>query len=209
MVSALDPVQTGVVSSLARPETNITGNATLTTELTTKQMQMLKEFLPSLVRLGVAWNPSNPAFSDAMWSELRLAARALALELQRFDVRNVEEFTRISTVGVHALLVMADPAFHLGLPRIAEFALKRKLPSASLFQEFVKAGGLFSYGPNFADLVRRSADQVDKILRGANPSAIPIEQPTKFDLVINLKTAKALGLTIPPSLLRRADQVIE
>ena len=209
MVSALDPIQSGVVSSLGRPEANITGNATLTTELTTKQMQMLKEVLPSLARLGVAWNPSNPAFSDATWSELRVAARALSVELQRFDVGNVEELTRISTESVRALLVMSDPAFHLGLSSIAEFALRRKLPTAYLFQEFVKAGGLLSYGPNLADLVRRSAVQVDKILRGAKPSAMPIEQPTKFDLVVNLKTAKALGLTIPQSLLLRADHVIE
>jgi putative tryptophan/tyrosine transport system substrate-binding protein len=209
MVSALDPIQTGIVSSLARPEANITGNATQTTELTTKQMQILKELLPQLARLGIAWNPSNPAFSDATWSELLSAARVLALELRRFDVRNVEELTQIAPEMIRALLVMSDPAFHVGLPKIAEFALRRKLPTAYLFREFVSVGGLASYGPNLADLVSRSALYVDKILRGAKPSALPIEQPTKFDFAINLKTAKTLSLTIPPSLLLRADQIIE
>jgi putative ABC transport system substrate-binding protein len=104
---------------------------------------------------------------------------------------------------------MSDPAFHLGLPRIADFALRQHLPTASLFQDFVKAGGLVSYGPNFPDLVRQAADYVDKILRGARPSSMPIQQPTRFDLAINLRTAKALGVTVPPSLLLRADQVIE
>jgi putative tryptophan/tyrosine transport system substrate-binding protein len=209
MVTALDPVQSGVVGNLARPEANITGNATLTTELTTKQMQILKEVLPRLTRLGVVWNPSNPAFSDTTWIELGSAARALSIELRRLDARNVEDITRLPTDAVGALLLMSDPAFHLGLARIADFALGRHLPTAYLFQEFVKAGGLLSYGPNFADLVRQSAEYVDKILRGAKPSSMPIQQPTRFDLAINLKTAKALGLTIPPSLLLRADQVIE
>ena len=209
MVTALDPVQSGVVSSLARPEANITGNATLTTELTTKQMQILKEVVPPLHRLGVVWNPSNPAFSEVTWAELSSAARALSIELRRLDARSVEEITRLPTDTVRAVLLMADPAFHLDLPRIADFALRQHLPTASLFQEFVKAGGLVSYGPNFASLVRQAAEYVDKILRGAKPSAMPIQQPTRFDLAINLKTAKALGLTIPPSLLLRADQVIE
>jgi putative tryptophan/tyrosine transport system substrate-binding protein len=209
MVSALDPIQSGVVNSLARPEANVTGNATLTIELTTKQMQLLKELLPQLIRLGVAWNPSNPAFSDATWTELHRAARALSLQLQRFDARNAEELTRVSPETVRGLLVMSDPAFHLELAKIAAFALRWNLPTAYLFQEFVKVGGLVSYGPNLADLVRRSTHYVDKILRGAKPTALPIEQPTKFDLAINLRTAKALGLTIPPSLLLRADQVIE
>jgi len=209
MVTALDPVQSGVVSSLARPEANITGNATLTTELTTKQMQILKEVVPPLHRLGVVWNPSNPAFSEVTWTELSSAARALSIELRRLDARSVEEITRLPTDTVRALLLMSDPAFHLDLPRIADFALRQHLPTASLFQEFVKAGGLVSYGPNFASLVRQAAEYVDKILRGAKPSAMPIQQPTRFDLAINLKTAKALGLTIPPSLLLRADQVIE
>jgi putative ABC transport system substrate-binding protein len=209
MVSALDPIQSGIVSSLARPEGNITGNATQTTDLTTKQMQILKELVPPLARLGIAWNPSNPAFSDATWSELLSAARVLSLELRRFDVRNVEELTQISAEMVRALLIMADPAFHVGLPKIADFALRRKLPTAYLFREFVSVGGLASYGPNLADLVSRSALYVDKILRGAKPSSLPIEQPIKFDFAVNMKTAKALGLTIPPSLLLRADQVIE
>ena len=209
MVTALDPVQSGVVSSLARPEANVTGNATLTTELTTKQMQILKEVLPHLNRLGVVWNPSNPAFSGATWTELSSAARALSVELRRLDARNVDDITRLPTDAVRALLLMSDPAFHLGLSRIADFALRRHLPTAYLFQDFVKAGGLLSYGPNFASLVRQAAEYVDKILRGAKPSAMPIQQPTRFDLAINLKTAKALGLTIPPSVLLRADHVIE
>jgi len=178
MVTALDPVQSGVVSSLARPEANITGNATLTTELTTKQIQILKEILPHLNRLGVVWNPSNPAFSDATWTELSSAARTLSVELRRLDARNVEDITRIPTDAVRALLLMSDPAFHLGLPRIADFALRQHLPTASLFHDFVKAGGLVSYGPNFPDLVRQAADYVDKILRGARPSSMPIQQPT-------------------------------
>jgi ABC-type uncharacterized transport system substrate-binding protein len=209
MVTALDPVQSGVVGNLARPEANITGNATLTTELTTKQMQILKEVLPRLTRLGVVWNPSNPAFSDATWTELSSAAHARSIELRRLDARNVEDIMRLPTDAVRALLLMSDPAFHLGLPRIADFALRRHLPTAYLFQEFVKAGGLLSYGPNFADLVRQAAEYVDKILRGAKPSSMPIQQPTRFDLAINLKTAKTLGLTVPPSLLLRADQVID
>jgi len=207
-----DTVATGLVKSLARPGGNITGLDQIAPELGGKRLELLKEIVPRLSRVAVLWNPQNPS-STLNWKELRLPARQLGVELHSLEVRSPTEldkaFEAATRAGAGALAIMPDPVFLTNLERIANLATKRRLPSIFHLREFVDAGGLVAYGPNRSDLFRRAATYVDKILKGAKPGDLPVEQPTKFELVINLKTAKALGITIPPSLLSRADQVIE
>ena len=207
-----DPVGSGLAASLARPGGNITGLSILNPEVTGKRLELLKVAVPALSRVAVLWNPGNPIHRQEL-GQAEAAARALGLQLQELSVRSPDEYKGAFSAMVKehagALLVLGDLTVWLNRGRIAELAAGNRLPAMYVQREHVEAGGLMAYGVNLADNYRRAAVYVDKILKGARPADLPIEQPTKFELVINLRTAKALGLTIPPSLLQRADQVIE
>jgi putative tryptophan/tyrosine transport system substrate-binding protein len=206
-----DPVGDGLVANLARPGGNITGLSVLAPELAGKRLENLRQVLPGLRRLAVLGNAAYPAAILEM-SELQATARKLGLEVETLAVRTAEDIaTAIETLKgrADALYVSPDSLTATNSIRIGALALKAQLPTIHGVREFVEDGGLMSYGPNLTDLFRRAGDYVDKILRGAKPSELPIEQPTKFELVINLKTAKALGVAVPEALLVRADEVIE
>ena len=206
-----DPVGTGLVTSLARPGGNVTGLSLQATDLAGKRLELLREVVPDLRRLAVMANVSAPPAVLEM-AEVQTTARALGLEVVASEIRRPEDIAPAfeSFKGrAEALYVCNDPLVTTNRIRISTLALGMGLPTMYNVREFVEAGGLMSYGPNFLDLYRRAADFVDKILRGAKPADIPVEQPTKFDLVINLTTAKALGLKIPEAFLLRADEVIE
>jgi putative ABC transport system substrate-binding protein len=210
--TAIDPVGAGLVSSLTRPGGNVTGGAALWAEIIGKRLQLLKDMVPRLSRVTVLWNPANPANASA-WKETEAPARALGLLLQSQEVRDAKDFegafALMARTRSDALLVFEDSLISQFRREIADFAVQRRLPAAFAIRESVMTGGLMSYGPSLTDLWRRGAIYVDKVLKGARPDDLPMEQPTKFELVINMKTAKALGLTISPSLLLQADQIIE
>ena len=209
--AAGDPVGTGLVASLARPGGNVTGLSIQQTDLAGKRLELLREVVPGLRRLAIMANVGNPAAVLEM-GEVQAAARTLGLEVATLEIRRAEDIAPAFEAlkgRADALYVCADPLVNTNRIRINTLALGARLPTMHGIREYVEAGGLMSYGPNFPDLFRRAADYVDKILRGAKPADIPVEQPTKFDLVINLTTAKALGLDVPPTLLARADEVIE
>jgi putative ABC transport system substrate-binding protein len=212
MVSIGDPLRTGLVASLARPGGNVTGNTILGAELAGKRLQLLKDILPNFSRVAFLWNPAN-ASQIPHFDEIQAAARVLGLRVQSVEVRDSTEFEsaflKMMRDRPDALIMTADAMHQLHLAWIVDFTAKRRLPAMYQTKEYVEAGGLMSYGASQADLFRRAAVYVDKILKGAKPADLPVEQPSKFELVINLKTAKALGLTIPPSVLGRADHVIE
>ena len=207
-----DPVGTGFIVSLARPAGNITGLSLMTSDLVGKQLALLKEVVPNVSRVAVLWNPANPLGAPQL-KEAKVAAQALATQLQVLEVRASTEFdgafTAMTRARAGALLVLPDAIFGVNRSLFADLAAKSRVPAMYGLREFVEVGGLMAYGPRYADLFRRAATYVDKILKGAKPADLPVEQPTKFELVINLKTAKALGLTIPQSVLLRADQIIE
>jgi putative tryptophan/tyrosine transport system substrate-binding protein len=206
-----DPVGTGLVASLARPGANVTGLSNLISDTGGKRLEFLREFVPGLRRLAIMANVSNPAVALQV-AEVQPAARTFGLEVAILEVRRVEDIASAFDAlkgRTDALYVRADPLMYTNRIRINTLALSVRLPTMHGLREYVEAGGLMSYGANIADHFRRNAEYVDKILRGAKPGDLPIEQPTKFDLVINLTTAKALGLDIPPTLLARADEVIE
>ena len=212
MASAGDPIATGLIQNLARPGGNITGLSQMSTDLAAKRLELLKEVVPDLTSVGVLWNPRD-AISTLTWQEIQLSARRINIQLHSLEVKDAAEFdsafTKATGAKVGAVYALPAPIFVDNEKRIAEFAAKSRLPSVFHLPEFVHLGGLMSYGPDRVDLFRRAATYVDKILKGANPGDLPVEQPTKFELVINLRTAKALGLTVPPALLARADEVIE
>jgi putative tryptophan/tyrosine transport system substrate-binding protein len=213
MAVAYDPVGEGLVASLARPGGNITGLSWLGAELPEKRLDLLKETVPQLSRIAVLANPANPAYEPQM-NNLTGAARALGLQLQVMGVRRADEldtaFAVMSRAGADALIMLEDSLLLSGLRgRAVDLAAKHRLPAMYGWRRHVDAGGLMSYGPSMRDMQRRAAVYVDKILKGTKPADLPVEQPTKFELVINLKTAKALGLTIPPTLLFQADEVIQ
>lgn len=212
MTNASDPVATGLIRSLARPGSNVTGLVTISPELGGKRLALLKEAFPKVVRVAVLTNPANPE-QNVRLKELEVAAKALSLQLQVLEVREPSHFdvafSAITRQHAHALLPLGDPLTVANRSRLVDFAAKNRLPAMYHRMEFVDVGGLMAYGPNYDDLFRRAATFVDKILKGAKPGDIPVEQPTKFELVINLKTAKALGLVIAPSVLTRADKIIE
>jgi putative tryptophan/tyrosine transport system substrate-binding protein len=211
MTTAIDPVGAGLLVSLARPGGNVTGNAILYAELSTKRLEFLKDVVPGLSRVVVLWNAANPA-NASVWKETQAAAGALGLLLHAQDVRGAQDFegafAHTAQARPDALLVLDDALIAMHRQHIAEFATQEHLPSVFAARESVVAGGLMSYGPSLSDLFRRAATYVDKILKGVKPADLPMEQPVKFELVINLKTAKALGLTIPTHLLMLADEVI-
>jgi putative ABC transport system substrate-binding protein len=209
--AAADPVGTGLVTNLARPGDNVTGLSSQATDVATKRLELLREVVPSLSRLAIIANVGNPATLLEM-GEVQATARTLGLEVDTVEIRRAEDIE--SAFGTlkgrsDAAYLCADALEFSNRILIKTLALDARLPTIDISREFVEAGGLMSYGPNFPDLFRRAADYVDKILRGAKPGDIPVEQPTKFDLIINLTTAKALGLKIPESFLLRADEVIE
>jgi putative ABC transport system substrate-binding protein len=200
------------VASLARPGANITGTASMTAEVVGKQLELLKETLPKISRVAALWNPANPIFQAIQLRETEDAARALGVQLQALEARGPDEidraFAAVARARTRALLILNDPVFTAHRKRIADLSTKHRLPAFGGTLEYTEAGGLMAYGPSFPDMYRRAATYVDKILKGAKPADLPVEQPTKFELVINLKTANQIGITIPQSVLYRADKVI-
>jgi putative ABC transport system substrate-binding protein len=210
IVGVGDPVGQGVVASLARPGRNITGLSAAVTEIYPKRVQLLRELVPRAARIAVLFNMSNPALPP-QWKEIELAARSLGIEPHLLDVRKPEDlgpaFDAATKQRADALIVGLDTLTQANQRGIVDLAAKRRLPAIYASTEF--AGGLVVYGVNYPEMYRRAASFAHKIFKGANPADLPVEEPTKFELVINLRTAKALGLTVPQSLLVRADQVIE
>ena len=208
----LDPIESGFVASLAHPGGNITGLSLLATELSGKRLELLKEAFPKLTRVAVLWNSEHPATAHLL-SETQAAGREFSVSLHAVQVRGANDFdaafAAITKNNDQALLTIPDPLTNSEGRRIAEFAAKHRLPTVFDIVETINAGGLMAYGVNRLEPYRRAAYYVDKILKGAKPADLPVEQPTKFELVINLKTAKQIGLTIPPNLLARADRVIK
>ena len=212
-VAGGDPAALGIVASLGRPGGNITGlTGTVGPEIGGKQLELLKETVPKVSRMAVLWNPTTRG-NALVLKEAEIAAGALRVELQRLEARRLNDFesafTAMGTKRAGALLILGDVMFTTYRGRLANLAVKSRLPAIYGDRNFVDEGGLMSYGANLADNFRRAPVYVDKILKGAKPGDLPIERSAKFELAINLKTARALGLTIPPSILRRADQVIE
>jgi putative ABC transport system substrate-binding protein len=212
MTSGGDPVATGLVESLARPGGNVTGLSQMISELGGKRLELLTEMVPKLSRVAVLWNPQS-ASSTLYWKELQLPARQLGVQLHSLEVRSPNDFDQAfedaTRARAGALVITGAPVFGANLKRIAGLAAKSRLPSIYHVSEFADAGGLVTYGPDRPDMYRRAATYVDKILKGAKPAELPVEQPVKFELIINLKAAKQIGLTIPPNVLSRADRVIK
>ncbi len=212
MASAGDPVRSGLVSSLAHPGGNVTGLTVLGPDLAAKRLELLKEAVPTMTGVAFLWNPANPDQKSSL-NEVQAGARALQVTLHSVEARSREELERslaaMKQNRPSALLMTADAVYQRYIGRIVAFALENRLPAMYQLKEAVDRGGLMSYGASLPDFGRRAATYVDKVLKGAKPGDLPVEQPTKFELVINLKTARALGLSIPPLLLGRADQVIE
>jgi putative ABC transport system substrate-binding protein len=209
-VSSADPQQLGLVASLARPGGNATGVSLLQDELAAKRMELLKQAVPHISRAAFIWNPDH---ADNELREAQRAAVALGLQLQSVEIRGTADleaaFEAVTRAGAEALYVVSSRQTVANIPRIVDFATKNRLPLAGGWGAWAKAGGLLSYGPNIDDMARRSASYIDRILQGAKPADLPVQQPTTFALVINLNTAKALGITVPQSILARADEVIE
>ena len=207
-----DPVGNGFVASLARPGGNITGLATFAPELSGKRLELLKEIVPKLSRVAVFGTSANPGNAQSL-KEIEATAGAFKVQLQQQDLlesKHIEPAFRAAANGrVDAIIVLVSSVLNSNRRRVAELAAKSRLPVIYPFREFVEAGGLMTYGVNFVDLYRRSATYIDKILKGASPADLPVEQPTKFEFIINLNAAKQIGLTVPPNVLARADHVIK
>jgi putative ABC transport system substrate-binding protein len=212
MATAGDPVRLGVVASYARPGGNITGVTLYGTELSAKRVELFREAIPGIRRIAFLANGKN-LYDKFLWEETELAARALGLEPYLFSMQEVADlsgiFVEMERKGANALVVLSDALFNSVRRQIIALAAEHHLPAMYEAREFVHDGGLISYGPDIVEMTRRSATFVDKVLKGINPADLPLEQPTHFELVINVKSARALGLTLPPTLLARADQVIE
>jgi len=213
MIGVVDPVAAGLVSNLARPGGNITGTSGAGVDIVAKQLELVRTLLPNAARVAVLWNPSNRVFQQQILNEAKSAAPNLRLQLGTFEARTLDDldgaFVAVSKDRPDALLILADPMLGSQAKRIADLAVRHRLPAVSMIRGYAEAGALATYGQSFADSYRRAAVYVDRILKGANAGDLPVEQPTKVELVINLKTAKALGITIPQSLLVRADEVIQ
>jgi putative tryptophan/tyrosine transport system substrate-binding protein len=212
MTTAGDPLGTGLVASLARPGGNVTGLSLMVPELAGKRLELLREILPGLSHVAVLWNAANP-YPALVFGETKRAAQALGIEVQSLEVRSPDDLDSALEDAIRqnasALITVEDPLTGGHFRQIVAFAAKNKLPALCGVRQFVDAGGLVAYGASIDDLNRRAAGYVDKILKGTKPAELPVEQPTKFELIINLKTAKALGIEIPPTLLARANEVIE
>jgi len=207
-----DPLVIGVTSSLARPGGNITGFMSVAQELEAKRLELLREVAPTVAQVAVIWNPRNVALKPSL-EYLRTAASGFGMKIAFMEVADPGRlqlaFDAIKLARPGGLVIVADPFLITERERIATFAMANRLPSISAYRQYPEVGGLMSYGPSYSDLFRRAASYIDRIVRGEKPGDLPFQQPSKFELAVNLKTAKALGLTIPPSLLLRADQVIE
>ncbi len=212
MMTSGDPVGLGFVRSLAHPGGNVTGVSFLGEELSGKLLELLKQAVPRVSRVAVVWNPGNTAHA-AYWREVRTAAKSLGVTLQSLEVGRSDEFARAferaTQEHADALLFLLDPLFSANSTRIADLAKGSQLPTIYGLRQLAEAGGLMAYGPSTAVMVRHAASYVDRILKGAEPGDLPVEQPTKFELVINANTARALGVTIPPAVLARADELIQ
>ena len=210
IAGATDPVDSGIVNSLSRPGGNITGTSLMSVDLLTKRLELLKYLVPRLSRVAVLGNLAHPSYASQIQA-MEAGARSVGIQVEHIGVRGPNDFKAafMAARKAHALIQLDDALFTTHRRSLAELAVTNRLPAIYGFQEHVEAGGLVSYGPNFRELYRHVATYVDKILKGARPADLPVEQPTKFDLVINLKTAKALGLTIPEQLLSRADEIIQ
>jgi putative ABC transport system substrate-binding protein len=210
--NAISPVESGLIASLAHPGGNITGGAAQTAALSTKRLGILKEVVPKLTRGSVLWNGANPALAYP-WKLTQNAAAALGVDLEPVEVRSPQDinaaFAKMTDAPPDALIVLQDALTLQHRKEIIDFTIERRLPSMFVAREWVESGGFMSYGENLAEMYRRGAYFVDKILKGAKPADLPVEQVTKFELIINLKTAKAMGWTIPPEILATADDVIE
>jgi len=213
MIASGDPIRTGLVASLARPGGNVTGLTYYAADLVEKRLHLLKEIIPRAARVGVLENPESDHVFGMYRQDTERAGRAVGLQLVKADVSRPQDlarsFDRMVADGAQGLLVLTDPMLSAHARQIAELAARHRLPAMYWAPWFVEAGGLIAYSPDYAAMLRRAASYVDRILKGARPADLPIEQPTKFDLVVNLKTAKALGLTMPESLMLRAGRVIE
>lgn len=211
MITPSDPVGAGLIGSLARPGGNVTGLAWMSRDITGKRLELLKEAVPKASRVADLWDPRNPAL-QVDFQEMQRAARTLGIKIHSAEVRDPNElvsaFSSIKRAHVDALIVQAGYLTMSHRKQIADLAVQHGLPSMFFAREYVDAGGLMSYGGSLSDLYRRSAYYVDRILKGARPADLPVEQPTKFQLIINMKTAKALGITIPEAILQRADEVL-
>ena len=212
MAGSTDPVATGVVPSLARPGGNITGVTVMNEKLAGKRLELLKETNPKVSHVAVLWNPANSGAAVVL-KQTQTAAKQLSLPLESLEIRSVNDlqgvFEAATRSGANALVVLRSVPISDHLKVVADLAIKDRLPSIHDRGDFVEAGGLMSYGPNLSDMPRRAAIYVDKVLKGAKPAELPVERPTKFELIINLKTAKQIGLMIPPNVLLRADTVIK
>ena len=207
-----DPVGTGLVTSLARPGGNVTGLTDIAPEIAGKRLELLREAVPGITRIAVLWNPANPSAAPQM-KDTGTVARSLGLRVLSLELRDVSQlegaFATAAQDQARAVIVLSDGALYGRRVQIAELAAKHRLPCVAWTPEFADSGCLLAYGANVVEMHRRAATFVDKVLKGASPGGLPVEQPTKFELVVNLKTAKALGLTIPPTVLARADRIIE
>jgi putative ABC transport system substrate-binding protein len=212
MIAVGDPIGTGLVSSLARPGGNVTGLTSMTPELEGKRLELIKEVVPAVSRLAVFWNPAN-AYQTGDAEQVRAAAAVLNVPVLSLPVRTGEEldnaFAKVLAEGADAALILADRLFLHNRQRIADFLVKNRLPAMNAYRELVEAGALMSFGPSYAVMHRQAASYVDKILNGTKPSDLPVQQPAKFEFVVNLKSAGAIGVTIPHAVLLRADEIIE
>jgi putative tryptophan/tyrosine transport system substrate-binding protein len=213
MVGVGDPVGVGLINSLAHPGGNVTGTSSIATTVAAKQLDLLKEMLPNVSQIAALWNPANPAFQTLQVKQAQAAAKSAGVDLQLFEARAVGQFEgafdAINKAGLRKLLILLDPLFLINFRKLVQLSNEERLISMTGYRTFTDAGGLMSYGPNYREIYKRCAAYVDKILRGANPADLPVEQPTKFEFIVNLKTAKALNLTIPDKLLALTDEVIE
>src|SRR5581483_11582959 len=211
MVGVADPVGSGLVASFNRPGTNVTGTSSVATDVVSKQLGLLKEVVPNTTLMAALWNPADPVFQTQQRKQAESAAQKLGLQLQFLEARSTSEFEAAfaAVEGIRVLFILIDPLFITNAKALAELSVKYRLASIFGYRTFADAGGLMAYGPNYFDIYKRSAYYVDKILKGASPSDLPVEQPTTFQFVVNLKAAKTLGMTIPAAIIAAADEVIE
>jgi putative tryptophan/tyrosine transport system substrate-binding protein len=213
MVGVADPVGVGLIASLARPGGNVTGTSSIAAVLAAKQVELLKETVPNVSRFAALWNPANLTFQTLQLRQAETAAESLGVELQLLETRSPKEFdgafAAMEADGTRALVILLDPLFIINFKKLVELSVKGRLVTITGYRKFVDAGGLMAYGPNYFDIYKYAAVYVDRILKGAKPADLPVEQPTTFEFVVNLKTAKAIGIDVPTSILLRATHVIE